>query len=1223
VSEEPEQLSFESAPAGPREENGQHAPPDSTTEAIPSPFPPTPEQAAAIDGRDRDIFLEAGAGTGKTRVLVDRYCDAVDLDGVEPERILAFTFTEKAAAEMRRRVRVELMRRARAAGDGERRSRLTRAARAGEGAPITTIHGFCRRLLGAHPVAAGLDPRFRVLDADEATRLAGIAFATALEACAASDDDVARVAAGYRFRLAGLIRGAHSELRNQGRRHPRLPPLQITAFEGRGEEPPDEGEIALADSSYRALGRLLERFGEEYEAVKQQRSGVDFDDLQLIALELLDRNRGLAEGYRERFDHLLVDEFQDTSPLQVGLVRALRGPSTRLFVVGDEFQSIYAFRGADLESFRKERERMRERGGPGSVLPLTGSFRSTPEVVAAVNAIGRCLLEDFRELKVGREAGGDGDAGGPDPTEPTVELLLTERAGWKDDGIEIRTGATETEPNRIAEARVLARRLRELADSGVPRRSMVLLLRAFSHVDAYAEALELAGLNPYVVGGRGYWSSQQVEDALRLLACVANPLDDEALFGALASPACGASPDALWILRRAAGRRNQVWPAVESHLLGLHDPPDADQDPEEAERFAAGGEWAAKLPDADRERLVRFAGRLRELRAGAAQLPLDALVERTMECFDYDLAALALPGGRRRAANLLKLIRLAAEFESHEGRDLRGFLTYAADRAAASDREAEATIAAEDHDGVTVMTVHAAKGLEFGCVAVGDLGRGMTNPGAPSELRLAFGSESADPGEAEGGDGDGEPRVGLRLARAGAGALTLHGYKEINDTAALADSREAGQLAYVAASRARERLVLSGLFDPVDLEGGPDEFKPKHSVLARLLPALGIEEDSDGEPVPMEAPAPRDGLDLEAADARARVGIFRASPELAAELAYELDVGELEPEPEPGGRPPMLALAERGSSAARNLSYAALADYSRCGYRFLTERVLGLGFDAEAAGPMEPDAAEEPSAVIDFDEEPEAPPGTGDDGPSPAESAAFRHSRLGFGRAVHELLELSAREDWREPGPEEVEAALGREGGDPGDAARALAMVQAWLTSPLLAELREAGARFRPELAFRISLGAGTVLRGTIDLLAEVPGRPPLVIDYKTDSVAPDGEQLAPGYEIQRSLYAHAIAEALGVDSVGSAYVFLARAGSPLLRELDAEEITAGRERIEALTERIRERSFPVTDRPHAALCHDCPARARLCPHPRELTLAPRPPASPVPAPAAAQPTGI
>ncbi len=363
---------------------------------------PTAEQAAAIDARGSDIFLEAGAGTGKTRVLVDRYCDAVDLDGIEPERVLAFTFTEKAAAEMRRRVRAELSRRAREAGDEERRRRLQDAARAGEGAPITTIHGFCRRLLAAHPVAAGLDPGFRVLDADEASRLASVAFEQALAGLAATDDGVAAIAAAYRGRrLRGLIRAAYDDLRNHGQAIPDLPPLQITAFEGkdRKEKPATEEELELAHTSYAAIRSLLLAYGRHYAAIKAERSGVDFDDLQLLSLELLSGSDAVARAQRERFDHLLVDEFQDTSPLQIGLITALRGPQCRLFTVGDEFQSIYAFRGADLESFRAERRRAAEHA---SVLALSGSFRSTPPVVAAVNAIGEVLLEDFNELRVGR-----------------------------------------------------------------------------------------------------------------------------------------------------------------------------------------------------------------------------------------------------------------------------------------------------------------------------------------------------------------------------------------------------------------------------------------------------------------------------------------------------------------------------------------------------------------------------------------------------------------------------------------------------------------------------------------------------------------------------------------------------------------------------------------------------------------------------------------------------
>ena len=319
---------------------------------------PTLEQAEAIGNRDRDVFLEAGAGTGKTRVLVERYCDAVAVDGVEPERILAFTFTEKAAAEMRRRVRVELSRRAAAAAEQSERARLQAAARTGETAPITTIHGFCRRLLASHPVAAGLDPRFRVLDADEAGRLARTCFDEVLTELAGDDDAVALTAAGYRSRLGSIVLAAHSELRNRGTLDPELPEIAISAIDGR-DEPATPAEIAAVGGGYAALRKLVVAFSARFDERKAERSAVDFDDLQLLAVDLLRRNTTIAEAQRARFDHLLVDEFQDTSPIQVELVRALAGPQTRTFTVGDAAQSIYAFRGADLACFRRERERLR------------------------------------------------------------------------------------------------------------------------------------------------------------------------------------------------------------------------------------------------------------------------------------------------------------------------------------------------------------------------------------------------------------------------------------------------------------------------------------------------------------------------------------------------------------------------------------------------------------------------------------------------------------------------------------------------------------------------------------------------------------------------------------------------------------------------------------------------------------------------------------------------
>ncbi len=269
---------------------------------------------------------------------------------------------------------------------------------------------------------------------------------------------------------------------------------------------------------------------------------------------MLDQD-AIGRGYRARFRHVMIDEFQDTNRLQLRLIESLRGPETSLVVVGDLLQSIYGFRHADLDVFREQRAQIAAEPR-GEAIELSGNFRSRPEVVGAINALGAELIgPSYQPLTVGLAP----DGPPPGDAEPAVELLLTARkAGWEEHELEPAVDSG-TPPHYLAEARALAGRLRDLVDGGVMRGEIVVLLRAFTHLDAYEDSLARAGLRPYVVGGRGYWSQQQVSDACALLAVIANPLDDQALFGVLASPACGVSPDTLWILRAASGRSRHIW----------------------------------------------------------------------------------------------------------------------------------------------------------------------------------------------------------------------------------------------------------------------------------------------------------------------------------------------------------------------------------------------------------------------------------------------------------------------------------------------------------------------------------------------------------------------------------------------------------------------------------------------------------------------------------------
>jgi ATP-dependent helicase/nuclease subunit A len=1118
---------------------------------------PTAEQRAAIEATAAEVLVEAGAGTGKTGVMVDRYCGLVCERGVSPDAVLAFTFTDKAAAELRERIRAEIGRRAKAGSE-----------RAGELLPalgsawVTTIHGFCNRLLSAHPVAVGIDPRFRVLDAPETERAAGEAFEEALEAFLAEGDREREntVAAFDLGGLRAIVIGAHAELRSRGSAEPRLPEPpepdvpgalrhaaavaaetlaelkpgspnhelveRALALLGGGADSPSLDEMAslrtasrakpmaayrdaieaalsrVAEAgegglAYRHVAELLRLFSGHFARAKERRAGIDFEDLQLLAARLLERTETGA-AYRARFSHLLVDEFQDTNRLQLRLIEALRGPQSQLMVVGDELQSIYGFRHADLDVFRERREAIEASAG-GEAIPLSGNFRSRPEVIGAVNALGERLLDDYTPLRVGAlpapaEPPGEG---------PTVEMLLTGRDGWDDGEIQLDPVTDARTPaNQLAEARFLALRLRELADQGVERGAMVVLLRAFTRLDAYEDSLERAGLRPYVVGGRGYWSQQQVADVCALLAAIANPLDDQALLGTLASPACGVAPDTLWLLRAAAGGGRHIWPAVEQ-VAGLGD--DELADPERL----------GQVPAAELSLLRSFAETLAGLRRRAASLSLAGLIDAAVTETGYDLAVLMRPAGETRFANVRKLMRLAAEFERAEGRDLRGLLDFLAARADA-DADAQAATAVEGHDGVRIMTIHSAKGLEFDVVAIPHLSRGLLPAARTPLLTLGRKHEA--------------PRVGMQLRRLGARGVNLYAQRELCEEAQEREAEEELRLFHVGATRARERLLLSGVLSP----SPPSRDNHGKAVIERIAAAFEIDRERDST-VGVAAPEPRPGLEGAFEPSEIAVRVNLATVERAAALTAvrkEPDAGR-----DTGEGPAPLVARRPAKAAGRPLSYTAISAH---------------GEGSEERPPDSDRALRE----------------RGGGEPAEADGGVAR------GRAVHSLLEWSHANRWRAPEPELVRrmsASADAGGGSDLTEEALLVPFQAWLDSSLFAERILDAASTRAEVPLLVEV-ADTVLRGSIDLLVEEDGEPPLIVDYKTDRVdGAETAELAARYEIQQAIYALAVAEARGVREVELAYVFLERPEDPVIARWGPGEIGGGRRMLEGEISRIRE----------------------------------------------------
>jgi len=1124
----------------------------------------TAEQEQAAARRREPLLLSAGAGSGKTSVLVERFVRAVLQDDVAAGKILAITFTERAAGELRERVRRRFL------TLGERE-----AARDTEAAFVSTFHGFCARLLRTHALLAGLDPDFAILDDGLAGRLREAAFRSALgEFLAAERDPAVDLVAAYGVDQAqAMIGGAYAELRSRGARFPRLPaPVRAPGAEV------DAGSLE-AVAACALLDRLLERFGDAYEALKRGRGAVDFDDLELCARELLDRHEGVRGAWSERFELLMVDEFQDTNQRQLGILHALdRG---NLFTVGDELQSIYGFRHAEVELFRARRAELAERGGS---LALTWNFRSRVPLLDFVNAVfQKRMAEGFTPLLAGRkdaEGAGEADRGAepPEPPEPLVELLLTSRGGWEDEELSaaLALGLPPATSWRHAEAQLLAQRVRELVDAGVARAGeVVVLLRALGDIEVYERALQLRGLRTLAVVG-GFWRRLQTHDLLAYLRALANPLDEQALYETLASPLAGLSSDALALLAdtsRARGRG--VWETAQA------------LDAATLERLSAE----------ERSALDAFCVRFAQERRTASQRSISALIERAIDASGYREHVLALEWGERRLANVQKLLRLARRFEATEGRDLRAFLDHVARlREGRSTAEPDAPVDSVEPDAVRLMTIHAAKGLEFPVVCVADLGREAR--GRDPRLLL-----------------DGE-RIGLQLLRLdGRKATPELDYAQLSEERRRAQAEEEDRILYVAMTRARERLLLSGA---IDFEGWPAE-REGSAPITWLGPAL-----AGGLALPLHAGPPVCDLLLEHGERPAAVRARLSSPQSLGEVlrlgaAAQAPSpgapasGEREPlreplaarcAPAPGERQRQLQLDVDGdveprpalgcgadpAAAITTLSYTSLSELERCGYRYYLERVLGLGEERAAARPQG----------------------------APGLEARAR------GTLAHSLLETADFVRPAAPSPEQV-ALRARELG-----IRAAEAERREIASLIGAALRSAPAAriaaaedLRREHPFAFSLGAEEPLvTGVIDLLARERDGGLLVVDYKSDRVGPEGNLDAlveRDYGVQRLLYALAVLRD-GAASVEIAHWFLERPQEWVARRYEAGE----RASLEGLlSERLRQaraRGFAVSAQPHRALCLTCPGRAALCSWEESETMRQQP--RPGPAPLAAEPPG-
>lgn len=748
-----------------------------------------------------NLIVEAGAGTGKTESLVYQILKLIFKDGLPPEHILALTFTEKAANEMRARVSDALAELARGSLEAlfklntragvplameDAQPKARRALVQIERAVMTTIHSFCAHVLRMFPVEAGVPPAFEVdpgerfeaefmrawrmwLDdelADEAPRQAewfevlevlplSKLRALAHELCSRVtlplpfEVETLRDPGGYLERVEALLQ------RLQGEKNSAVRSLKVArlVLSGQGgveharwikDDRPDQKKYAdIADEAADVLRaaktvpgsrvvatalRLLVPFAKRFRDEFVQQGYLTYDALLAYARKVLQNRRDVRQHLKNTFRAILVDEFQDTDPVQYEIilylaekkdaferdVKRLSLEPGKLYIVGDPKQSIYAFRGADLRAYMDVSALIHKNGG--ETKRLEKNFRSKRGIVGVVNALFSRILPNYKPIQPENA----------DAPNREVEIVRV-------------PNVLSAEAAREAEAEFIASWIEQNLKAGERGRAAILL-RTFTDVFVYLDALRRRRL-PYIIEGeRCFYRAQEVVDFANLLACVVNPYDTIALVGFLRSMYAG---------------------LTDAEVFEMHKPLD----------YRTGDHAVFR--------------KLRRLHDLSKTCRVEELVEAAMAEFRVLEVASATYHGPQAVANLLKLRQKAS------GTSARAFVEEVRRSVEETRDEGESPVADENVDAVKILTIHRSKGLEFDICFVPDMHRRIRDD--VSQIVQQDWSSG---------------RIGVSFGA----ALEDPAGREVRDMLEQRRRDEARRVLYVAMTRAKSKLILTGKF---------------------------------------------------------------------------------------------------------------------------------------------------------------------------------------------------------------------------------------------------------------------------------------------------------------------------------------------------------------------------------------------------------------------------
>ncbi|MFB4341804.1 DNA helicase II [Pantoea sp. CS_6] len=574
------------------------------------------KQRAAVAAPRSNLLVLAGAGSGKTRVLVHRIAWLLSVENCSPYSIMAVTFTNKAAAEMRHRI-----------------EHLIGTSQGGMW--IGTFHGLAHRLLRAHHLDAGLPQDFQILDSEDQLRL-----------------------------LKRLIKAMNLDEKQW--------PARQGMWYINGKK--DEG---LRPKHIESYGNPVEqtwlRIYQAYQEACDRAGLVDFAELLLRAHELWLNKPPILNHYRERFSNILVDEFQDTNNIQYAWIRMLAGDSSKVIIVGDDDQSIYGWRGAQVENIQRFLTDF-----PGAdTIRLEQNYRSTNTILKAANA-----LIANNNGRLGKELWTDGSDGEP------VSVYCAF--------------------NELDESRFVVNRIKAWMENGNALADCAILYRSNAQSRVLEEALLQASMPYRIYGGMRFFERQEIKDALAYLRLIANRNDDAAFERVVNTPTRGVGDRTLDVVRQTA-REQQItlWQATRELLLS---------------RALAGRAASA---------LQRFCELVDSLASETAEMPLHVQTDRVIKDSGLWLMYEQEKGekGQARIENLEELVTATRQFsyqdEDEDLMPLQAFLSHAA-------LEAGEGQADKWQDAVQLMTLHSAKGLEFSQVFIVGMEEGMF----PSQMAL-------------------------------------------------------------------------------------------------------------------------------------------------------------------------------------------------------------------------------------------------------------------------------------------------------------------------------------------------------------------------------------------------------------------------------------------------------------------------------------------------------